>query len=155
MYPDTWRLRFFASEPSSLTSLTWTQEKSLGHMSPRRKPRALPRAHIWSDITHSDPLLNRNCTTLRDANNQYKDPSYQYNNPSRSHPRLRSLLLPRYLQLDSAVPAIHLATLPDHPHVLNIVTPLYQCRLLWIATKISAWWSQQSSGAIWAVTGRS
>jgi len=35
-----------------------------------RKPRASPRAHIWSNITYPDPLLNRSSTTLWDANNQ-------------------------------------------------------------------------------------
>jgi len=51
-------------------------------MGPRKKSHASAQAHIWADITQLDPLLNRSCVTLRDANNQYKD-------PSRSHPRLR------------------------------------------------------------------
>ena len=34
--------------------------------------------------------------------------------------------------------------LPDYPHILNVVTPLYQCMLLWIVAEISAWRSRQS-----------
>ena len=61
---------------------------------------------------------------------------------------LRSLLLPLYLQLDSTIPRFMDPPMPpDHRHILNIVTPLYQCSLLWIMADISAWRSQQSSGA--------
>jgi len=49
------------------------QEESLG-----------PRPEPTSDQTS----LNWSLTTLRDANNQYKDPFYCYRDPSRSHPRL-------------------------------------------------------------------
>ena len=74
------------------------------HIGQTRKPQTSPRAHIWSDITHLDPLLNQSCEALRDANTRCKD-------PSQSHQRLdtktlRSMLLMCCLELDSTISAI-------------------------------------------------
>ena len=78
-------------QASSLTSLTWAHEKSI-----RSRP----------EPTANQTSLNRSCRTLQNASDQYKILSYQYIDPSRSHPRVRyedlsESAAPTYLQLDS------------------------------------------------------
>ena len=41
---------------------------------------------------------------------------------------------------------IHLCN-QDHPHIINVTTPLHQCGQLWMVADISIWQSQQSSGS--------
>ena len=102
----------------------------------KKKASGLVPSHNWSNITHLEPLLNRTCTTLQDANNHYKDPFLSVWSPFQSHPILRHKNI-----LELATPATSSwiawslwftdpSMLLDHPHVLNIVTPLYQCGLL-------------------------
>jgi len=96
----------------------------------RKMPRGSPRTHIWSAITHPDPLLNRSCATLRDVNDQYKDPFLSVRGPFPGPPKAPTWKpsgacyscvtyswIARFLRFaDPAMP-------PDHPHILNITTP--------------------------------
>jgi len=81
----------FASLPvgaSSLTSLTWGEEESLEHMGPRRKLRSRPEP--TSDQTSLVRIHYSSGAALLPGTPTISTRiSYQYKDPSRSHPRLR------------------------------------------------------------------
>jgi len=106
------------------------------NMSPTRNPRASPRAHIRSNITHPDPLLNQSYATLRDANNQCKDSSgATQNSVFPPKPATPALLTAR--QHDPAIRDSSY-TARSSP-ILNVISHLFKCELLWIEADISAW----------------
>jgi len=136
------RVQTFGDSASLLAGLAHLQARHR----PKRKPQALPWAHISSGITYPGPLLTRSCTTLRDAINQYKDPLLPVQWPFPEPLKALTLRFSgacyysvTYSWTIRSPRFTDPATLTDHPHVLNIVTPLLQCGQLWIVTNISAW----------------
>ena len=125
--------------PSGTTSLptgpahiqsNMDQKESIG---PRPKPTSGETLFTWIHY------LTKVVQLFRDSNSWYKY-------PFRSYPRLQ--------HDDPSKPATYRWTTqslwfadPAMPsHVPNIITPIYQCGLLWIVSNISAWLSQHSSG---------
>ena len=73
-----------------------------------RKPRVWPQAHIWSDITHPNSLLNRNCATLWTLITRIRILIVATQDSDTK--TLWSLLLMYYLQLDNTISMIHGST---------------------------------------------
>ena len=103
--------------PSSLTSMAWPQEKSLG-------PRPEPSSYQTS--------LNQSYTTLRNASNQYK--SFLINKEilpgvtqaSDTKPSGACYSYTTYSWMARSSRFMDPTTLLDYSHILNVVTALYQ-----------------------------
>ena len=103
---------------------TWAQEENLG---PRQDPTSDQTTgavrQSWTPIIGTRILPETPKTpTRRPSEACYSCVAYSWTTRS-----------PRFA--DSAMP-------PDHPHVLNIITLLYQCELLWVVVGISVRRSQ-------------
>ena len=139
-----WRLHFSANEPSSHTSFGHKKKSSGIFLSPHLIKYHSPGSTTQPELCDSSGrqysvqgsiLEPPKALTRRSSKVCYSCAAYSKTTRSP-------------LFTDPAMPL-------DHPHVLNVITPLYQCELLCIVANISAWRSQQSSDAIWAVTKRS
>ena len=129
--------RLFANRPNMSASLTWAQRESLG---------PCPSPHLFG-ATYPDPQLIRSCTVPRRLQS-----SLQKLSPDTDTKTLWSLPPLRWLQLSGAIPVIRgFRYGARSPLRFKRYNAQYQYGLLWIVTDISAWKSQQSSGAIWAV----
>jgi len=120
---------------------------------PRRKPQASLRAHVWPEITLPDPLLTLTVwlsgtptSTTRILPYQYKyhfllaqglflePPKIPTRRPSGARYSCATYSwIARFSRFTNPT------TLPDHPHILNVVILIYQCEHLWIVADISAW----------------
>ena len=108
----------------------WAQLIYKPNMSPKRKPRASPRAHIWLKITYPNSLLNQSCATLWGLQQSVQG----------SFPVLPKATTQRTSEACYSCAAYswmiwspwftNSITLLDHPHVLNVITLILQCDLL-------------------------
>ena len=116
--PTAWKHHFSANGPTSHASLTWTQIKSLG---PRSELTFGHTLLTWIPLLHGAVQLSG------DTNNRYKDLLTW-----RSSEACCSCVAYSWTGRSArfADPVILL----DHPHVLNVTTPLYQCELSWTMT---------------------
>ena len=120
--PDTWRLHFLVSGPNSLISLTWAQEKASGlvpslHQLRHYLPGSITQPELHDSLKPQQSVQGSPPTGTRPFPEPFRAPTRR--------PSGACYCFATYSWTTRSPRFTDPATLPDHPHVLNVVTVLY------------------------------